>query len=131
VAAPAAVHPHLPRFADAITGMLGLEGALVQTWPAVAVALGLVLLGLAGPRWSPVDRLFALLARPPREFRPAAPVRFAQAVAATALALALLLMALGLDAAGWAMVAAVALVALLSAVTGTCPACAVYRRAAR
>ena len=42
----------------------------------------LVLLGLAGPRVSPVAWLFRLIARPPRELEPAAPVRFSQALAA-------------------------------------------------
>ena len=60
-----AVHPMQPRFAQAITGVLCLEAIVFDQPAAVAVALGLVLLALAGPRYSPVAWLFRLVARPP------------------------------------------------------------------
>ncbi|MGD9694771.1 MAG: DUF4395 family protein [Thermoleophilia bacterium] len=123
----AAVHPLQPRFAQAVTGVLSLEAVLFQTEPVVAVALGLVLLGLAGPRWSPVARLFRLLARPAGDLEPAAPVRFSQMLAAGALAVALVLLYTGLDLAGWIVTGLVAAVALLSAITGLCVGCEAYR----
>jgi len=127
VPGPAAVHPLLPRFAQAITGVMCLEALVFQTWPPVAVALGLVLLGLAGPRWSPVAWLFRLMARPPASLEPAAPVRFAQAIAAVMLSAALALILAGADLAGWVLVGVVSGVALLSAVTGICVGCEAYR----
>ena len=90
-----AVHPMQPRFAQAITGVLCLEAIVFDQPAAVAVALGLVLLGLAGPRWSPVAWLFRLVARPPAELEPAAPVRFSQALAAVFLAASVALLYAG------------------------------------
>jgi hypothetical protein len=127
VAGPVAVHPLLPRFAQAVTGVISLEALLVGTWPPVAVALALVLLSLAGPRWSPVDWLFRLVTRPPAALVPAAPVRLSQAVTAVLLGAAVALLAAGADAAGWAIVAVVAALALLGAVTGLCLVCEAHR----
>jgi hypothetical protein len=120
------VHPLLPRFGQAITGVLCLEALALRTWPAVAVALGLVVLDLALPRRSPVALLFGLLARPAATLEPAAPTRFAEQVAALALAAAVGLLAAGLDAAGWSLVGVVAALGLLGAV-GLCLACEGYR----
>ena len=82
MASPSAVHPLQPRFAQAVTGALCLEGTIFQTPPAVVVALVLVLLSLAGPRWSPVGWVFRRIAPPAGELEPAAPPRFAQGMAA-------------------------------------------------
>lgn len=122
-----AVHPLQPRFAQAITGVLCLEAALFQTWPVVAVALGLVVVAIVAPRRSPVTLLFRLIAPPPRELEPVAPVRFAQGMAAVMLAAALALMAAGLATAGWVVVGLVAAVALFSAISGFCVGCEIYR----
>ena len=127
MAAPATVHPLQPRFAQAITGTLCLEGTIFQTPPAVVVALVLVLLSLAGPRWSPVGWVFRRIAPPPRALEPAAPPRFAQGMAAVFLAIALALFALGQPTAGWVVTAAVAAVALFSAISGICVGCEAYR----
>jgi hypothetical protein len=127
MSAPAAVHPLLPRFAQAITGVLCLEALAVGTWPPVAVALGLVLLSLAGPRWSPVAWLFRLIARPPAELEPAAPVRFSQTMAAVILGAAVICFAVGADLAGWILTALVAVVALVSAISGFCIGCEIHR----
>ena len=89
MAAPATVHPLQPRFAQAITGALCLEGAIFQTEAAVVVALLLVVMNLAGPRWSPVAWVFRYIAPPARELEPSAPPRFAQAMAAVLLAVPL------------------------------------------
>ena len=124
---PAVVHPLLPRFGQAITGVICLEALVFQTWPPVAFALALVLLSLAGPRWSPVAWLFRLIARPPRSLEPAAPVRFAQAIAAVMLSAAVALIVAGADVAGWVLVGLVSAVALVSAITGFCVGCEAYR----
>ena len=123
----AAVHPMQPRFAQAITGLLCLEAILFGTPPVVVVALALVLLGLAGPRWSPVAWLFRLVARPPERLEPAAPVRFSQAIAAVALTASVALLYAGAETAGWIVAGMVAALALLSAVTGLCVGCEAYR----
>ena len=115
-----AVHPMQPRFAQAITGVLCLEAIVFDQPAAVAVALGLVLLGLAGPRYSPVAWLFRLVARPPAELEPAAPVRFAQALAAVFLAASVALLYLGAETAGWVLAVLVTALALLSAISGLC-----------
>jgi len=127
MAAPSAVHPLQPRFAQAITGALCLEGLVFDQPPAVWVALALVLLSLAGPRWSPVAWVFRLIARPPASLEPAAPVRFSQSIAAAALALATVLLAAGAGTAGWIVAGLVAAMALFSAVTGICVGCEAYR----
>lgn len=122
-----AVHPLQPRFAQAITGVLCLEAILFDTPAAVAVALALVLLNLLGPRWSPVAWVFRRIAPPPGDLEPVAPVRFAQALAAAFLVVALVLLSVGAGLAGWTLVGLVAALALVSAVSGVCVGCEVYR----
>lgn len=121
------MHPLQPRFAQAITGALCLEAVLFRTWPVVAVALGLVLVGLLAPRLSPVNWLFRFIAPEPGRLEPVAPVRFAQGMAGVMLIAALAFLLTGLDIAGWTLVTLVALVALFSAITGICVGCELYR----
>lgn len=122
-----AVHPLQPRFAQAITGVLALEAAVFDQPAALAVALGLVVLSLLGPRWSPVAWLFRRIAPPAGDLEPAAPVRFSQALAAVFLAIALALVLAGVGVAGWALAGLVSAIALVSAVTGFCVGCEAYR----
>jgi hypothetical protein len=122
-----AVHPLQPRFAQAITGVLCLEAILFDTPLAVVVALALVLLNLLAPRWSPVAWVFRRIAPPPGDLEPVAPVRFAQALAAVFLGLALVLLGVGADLAGWIVVGLVTAVALVSAISGVCVGCEIYR----
>ncbi|CAN0481599.1 unnamed protein product, partial [Phaeothamnion confervicola] len=122
-----AVHPLQPRFAQAITGALCLEAIAFGVPVAIGVALALVLLSLAGPRWSPVAWVFRRIAPPPRELEPAAPVRFSQMLAAAFLAVALGLLLVGWSVAGWAIAGLVASIALISAVSGFCIGCEAYR----
>lgn len=122
-----AVHPLQPRFAQGVTGVLCLEAIVFDQPAVVAVALALVLLGLAGPRWSPVAWLFRLIARPPEQLEPAAPVRFSQALAAAFLIGAVALLLAGATTAGWILVGLVAALALVSAITGFCVGCEAYR----
>ena len=128
---PAAVHPWAPRFAQAITGLLCLEAVLFQTPAVVIVAAALVLLGMIGPRWSPVAYLFALLPVRPAELEPSAPVRFAQSIALSMMAAAIGLLYGGLDTAGWIVVGVVAAVALFSAITGICIGCIAWKQVIR
>lgn len=122
-----AVHPLQPRFAQAITGVLALEALLFGSWPVVPVALALILLNLAGPRWSPVAWLFRLFAPPPKDLEPVSPVRFAQGMAAVMLSAAIVLWLTGLETAGWVVVGVVGVVAVFSAATGICVGCEIYR----
>ena len=122
-----AVHPLAPRFAQAITGVLCLEAIAFGTPAAVVVALVLVLLSLAGPRWSPVAWVFRRIAPPPGELEPAAPVRFSQGLAAVFLTTGLFLLAAGQDLAGWIVIGMVATVALVSSISGFCVGCEAYR----
>ena len=122
-----AVHPLQPRFAQAITGVLCLEAIVFDTPAAVAVALALVVLSLAGPRWSPVAWVFQRIAPPAGDLEPAAPVRFSQAMAAGFLAVALVLLAAGVSLAGWIVAGLVAALALVSAISGLCVGCEMYR----
>jgi Domain of unknown function (DUF4395) len=122
-----AVHPLQPRFAQAVTAALCLEAIVFGQPAAVAVALAFVVLGLAGPRVSPVAWLFRLVARPPRELEPAAPVRFSQALAAVVLTASVALLFAGPETAGWIVAGAVAALALVSAVTGLCVGCELSR----
>lgn len=122
-----AVHPLQPRFAQAITGVLCLEAIAFGQPAAVVVALALVLLSLAGPRWSPVAWVFRRIAPPAAELEPAAPVRFSQALAAIFLTVAVVLLGAGADLAAWIVIGVVASLALLSAISGVCVGCEAYR----
>jgi hypothetical protein len=123
----ATVHPHLPRLSQAVTGVLTLEALLFGDPIVVLVALGLVLVALLAPRWSPVHWFFRRIARPAEDLEPVAPVRFSQTLAAVALASASVLLFAGAETAGWVIVGAVSAMALFSAASGFCVGCAVYR----
>lgn len=123
----AVVHPYAPRFAQAITGMLCLEAIVFQTPGVVAVALLLVVLGLVGHPWSPVGWLFRLIAPPPRELEPGAPVRFSQVLAVIFLSLSIAAFLAGFMVVGWVLAGMVAGLALLSAIFGLCVGCEIYR----
>lgn len=124
---PAAVHPQLPRFAQAITGVLCLEALLFGQPAVVAVALALIVLNLISPRVSPVAILFRALARPPERLEPAAPVRFSQGIATVLLGAACVLFLAGVDTVGWVLVGLVSAIALASAISGVCIGCEMYR----
>lgn len=127
MSAPQTVHPHLPRFAQGITGMLCLEGVIFQDVAVIAVAAALVLVGRFAPTWSPVNRLFRALARPVDTREPAAPVRFSQSIALGMLAASLIAIAAGASTLGWILAGMVAVIALFSAISGWCCGCEVYR----
>jgi hypothetical protein len=68
-----------------------------------------------------------MVAPPPKEMEPVAPVRFAQGMAVAMLSASLALVGFGLDLAAWVIVWAVAIVALFSAISGICVGCEIYR----
>ena len=127
MSAPQTVHPHLPRFSQGITGMLCLEGVIFRDAWVIAVSAALVLVGRFAPKWSPVNRLFSLLARPVDTREPAAPVRFSQSIALGMLTASLVALAVGVPTLGWVLAGVVAAIALFSAISGWCCGCEVYR----
>ncbi len=110
-----------------MTGLLTLEALVFQSWPVVVVALALIVLSLLVPKWSPVAWLFRLIAPATGELEPAAPVRFAQLLAAVFLGAALICRATGVATVGWVLTGMVAALALFSAISGICVGCNVYR----
>lgn len=126
---PTTVHPQLPRLSQAVTGVLCLEALLFQDQWVVVAAFALVVVARIAPRWSPVHWFFTRIARPPDDLEPAAAVRFSQSIAVGALATAVILFAAGASLAGWIVVALVTGLALLSATTGICAGCEIYRLA--
>lgn len=124
---PTAVHPHLPRLSQGVTGVLCLEGLVFQDPVVVAVALALVVVARFAPLWSPVHWFFRRIARPAEQLEPIAPVRFSQTLAVGFLSLAVILFLVGADTLAWVVVGLVATLALLSATTGLCVGCEIYR----
>lgn len=124
---PDLVHPQLPRVAQAVTGVLSVVALLLQDHWVILVALALVVLALVAPRWSLVTILFRALAPAPSTLEPVAPVRFSQRLAAGALTAGFVLIVAGADTVGWVVIGLVAVMALVSAITGFCVGCAVYR----
>lgn len=121
------VHPHLPRWGQALTGTLCAEAIAFQDRWVVVVAAALVATTLFAPKWSPVNRLFRLFLRPATKLEPIAPVRFAQAMALTMLSGAIVCLFAGATLVGWIIAGVVATVALFSAISGICVGCELYR----
>src|SRR5512132_2791018 len=124
-----------PRFLQATVGA-GAVLALVTGWwwlyglLALQLIVGLVM----GRRWClPCVAYFELVQPRVGEGRveDARPPRFANKVGATVLGLAFAAHLAGLDAAGTALGALVAVLALLAAATGLCVGCELYKLAAR
>jgi Domain of unknown function (DUF4395) len=98
--------------------------AILLGWPAL-VAIDALLLGtsaLLGTRFwllcRPWPMIRKRMAAPMVKIEPEVPYRFSQAGATVLLALAVVLVAVGANLAGWAVVAAVAIVQAIHAVTG-------------
>ena len=129
------VDARAPRFLQATVGA-GAVLALATGWwwlyglLALQLVVGLVL----GRRWClPCVAYFELVQPRVGEGRveDARPPRFANKVGATVLSLAFAAHLAGLDAAGTALGAVVAGLALLAAATGLCVGCELYKLAAR
>lgn len=120
-----------PRFNQSVVGLAALAAVTVGPWWLVAL-LGVQLTAglLLGRRWClPCVAYFELVQRVLGEgpLEDSRPPRFANVVGAVILNLATLAFLAGYDAAGTALGALVAALALLAAATGFCAGCAAYK----
>jgi Domain of unknown function (DUF4395) len=129
------VDARAPRFLQATVGVGAVTALLTGWWwlyglLSLQLVAGLVL----GRRWClPCVAYFAFVQPRLGEGRveDARPPRFANKIGASVLGLAFAAHLAGLDAAGTALGALVAVLALLAAATGLCVGCELYRLAAR
>lgn len=126
---------HAARFAQGTTGVVALLGAMFG-WPlAWALMAAQLLVGLTlGRRFCiPCVAFYALLQ--PRlgegPLEDSRPPRLANMIGAVCLSAAAALWWLGVEPAGYAIAGLVAFLALLSASTGFCAGCELYRLGAR
>jgi len=129
------VDPRAPRFGQTLTATGLLVGVILDV-PALvyAVTAVLVLAVVAGwelDAWAALWRHGALrLLDAPEDREPAAPHRFAKLIGATGTTLSSALLLAGAPLAGYAVALAVAAAAALSAATGICLGCRMYRQVA-
>lgn len=131
----ATVDPRAPRLGNTLTAT-GLLGGVVLAHPAPIAAVGVVLAAAVLSGWR-LD-LYALawrrvavpLVGPTDEREAAAPHRFAKLMGAVGASLATVLLVADLALAGYALAVAVGLAATLSATTGFCIGCRLYRQVA-
>jgi thiol-disulfide isomerase/thioredoxin len=120
-----------PRFTQLVIGSLALVAFLSGWWPLLAILAAQLAIGLTlGRRWCLpclfyFEVLQPLLGEGPVE--DARPPRFANLVGVVVLGAGSLAHAGGLTTLGWALGLLVAALALLSAVTGFCAGCEMYR----
>ena len=124
-----------PRFAQAVTGLVALSGA-VFGWPlAWAIMSAQILMGLTlGRRFCLPCLAYFTLVQPRFGEGPledSRPPRLANMMGTTFLGVAAALWWLGAPAAGTAVAGLVAFLALLAASTGFCAGCELYRLTAR
>jgi hypothetical protein len=117
--------------AGGVVILTALALALQLRWLAIVLAVGFLLRVLSGPRFSPLALLASRVIVPRLPFAPkpvaGPPKRFAQAIGLTfSLVAALLFYAFGLDAAGYAVLGALTLAAVLESVFGICIGCNVF-----
>ena len=129
------IDQHAARFGQATTGVVALAGALLG-WPlAWALMSAQLLIGLTlGRRWCIPCVAYFTLVQPRFGEGPvedSRPPRLANAIGTLCLGSAALLWWSGLPAAGTAIAGVVAFLALLSASTGFCAGCEIYRRTAK
>ena len=124
-----------PRFNQLVIGSLALVAFLTGWWALLAVLAGQLLVGLTlGRRWCLPCLFYFEVVQPlfgEGPIEDARPPRFANAVGAVALGLASVAHAVGLVTLGWTLGLLVAALALLSAATGFCVGCELYRVGAR
>ena len=124
-----------PRFAQAVTGLVALSGA-VFGWPlAWAIMSAQILMGLTlGRRFCLPCLAYFTLVQPrfgEGSLEDSRPPRLANMMGTTFLGVAAALWWLGAPAAGTAVAGLVAFLALLAASTGFCAGCELYRLTAR
>ncbi|MFB6153907.1 MAG: DUF4395 domain-containing protein [Halodesulfurarchaeum sp.] len=125
------VDPRAPRFGQAITATVLLT-AILTTTPILVYGLAVVMLAAIASGWR-LDAYAVLWRRgvhplvEERQPEPAAPHRFARLMGATGTTLAAVGLLAGLPIAGYAVAALIAGVAGVSAATGYCIGCRMYR----
>jgi hypothetical protein len=124
-----------PRVMQGTIGVLALVAFLTGWWPLLAVLAAQLALGLTfGRRWC-VPCLFYFEVIQPRfgegPIEDSRPPRFANMIGVVVLGSASILHAFGYHGLGWVLGLLVAGLALLSATTGFCVGCQVYRLLAR
>lgn len=131
----AVIDSRAPRFNQGVVGILSLAGVLTGAWWLFGVVAVQLALGLwQGRRWClPCVAYFELVQPRVGEgpLEDSRPPRFANQVGATVTGAATIAGALGAPAVAAALGGIVAALALLSAATGFCTGCALYRIAAR
>lgn len=125
------VDARAPRFNQAVIGSLALVAVTVGPWWLLALLALQLIIGLTfGRRWCLPCLAYFELVQPRLGEGPledARPPRFANVVGAVVLGAATLAFAAGADAAGTALGALVAALALLAASTGVCAGCEAYK----
>jgi hypothetical protein len=120
-----------PRFNQAVVGIVALIAVTVGPWWLLAVLAAQLIIGLTlGRRWCLQCVAYFELVQPRFGEGPledARPPRFANIVGAVFLSGASLAFAAGAEAAGTALGALVAALALLAAATGLCVGCEAYK----
>jgi hypothetical protein len=129
------VDARAPRFVQAFVGTLALVAFLTGWWPLLALLAAQLAIGVTlGRRWC-LPCLFYFEVVQPRfgegPIEDARPPRFANVVGVVVLTVASVTLAVGLETVGWALGLLVAGLALLSATTGFCVGCQIYRVLAR
>jgi hypothetical protein len=124
-----------PRFNQATIGSLALVAFLADWWPLYAILAGQLAIGLAfGRRFCLPCLVYFELVQPRVGEGPiedARPPRFANEVGVAVLGAAAVAHAAGAEVLGWALGLLVAGLALLSAATGLCAGCEIYKLGAR
>jgi hypothetical protein len=124
-----------PRVMQGTIGVLALVAFLTGWWPLLAILAAQLAVGLTlGRRWCLPCVLYFEVVQPRFGEGPiedARPPRFANLVGVVVLGSASALHAAGFHALGWALGLLVAGLALLSAATGFCVGCQIYRLLAR
>jgi hypothetical protein len=129
------VDARAPRLVQAFVGALALVAFLTGWWPLLALLAAQLAVGVTlGRRWC-LPCLFYFEVVQPRfgegPIEDARPPRFANVLGTAVLGSASVAHAVGLGTLGWALGLLVAALALLSAATGFCVGCQIYRAVAR
>jgi Domain of unknown function (DUF4395) len=124
-----------PRVMQGTIGVLALVAFLTGWWPLLAILAAQLAVGLTlGRRWCLPCVFYFEIVQPRFGEGPvedARPPRFANLVGVVVLGSASALHAAGFHPLGWALGLLVAALALLSAATGFCVGCQIYRLLAR
>ncbi|MDO8189545.1 DUF4395 domain-containing protein [Conexibacter sp. JD483] len=131
VSFPNPVNEVMARTVAAGVVLLGLATVLLQLpWLSAVLAAGFLLRVLSGPRFSPLALVASRLIVPRLPFRaklvPGPPKRFAQTIGLVFSASAGVLFLLGLETAGYVVIAALVVAASLEAFAGLCLGCQAF-----